>query len=268
VGGRRVGAATRIGRVLAISRRLIHLSGLGLLLGENRIRAALPRSFLSDDWPDSGNDRIGGTSSASNKRHPRLDARRRTAGCASDFGRRNGYTDLMLLKLLIVIACIGPQTTLLGQSKAKKPPTRVPSIQNASFSLSLPVSRAASEKVFNLGVAERLFSLRTVSTSFTAEGSGIYTLYVTCSSPNFYSASQDSDGRAELVHSIPLYRHQASASSGKDRFSGLFSGVISCLANAPIRLKVQRDSGKDREALPIVITLSGVIEDIPTTTKP
>jgi len=41
VGGRRVGAATRIGRVLAISRRLIHLGGLGLLMGERRIIEAL-----------------------------------------------------------------------------------------------------------------------------------------------------------------------------------------------------------------------------------
>jgi hypothetical protein len=142
---------------------------------------------------------------------------------------------MMLLKLLIVVACIGSQTILMGQTPAKKPPTRVPSIQNLSFSVSLPVSQAVVETGLRPRFAERLFSLRTISTSFTAEGSGIYTLYVTCSSPNFDSATLTSDGRADLVHSIPLYRHQASASSGKDRFSGLFSGVLSCLADAPIR---------------------------------
>jgi hypothetical protein len=172
----------------------------------------------------------------------------------------------MIVKLLLV-ASLGTMATLQGQSRApSRPPSRWPAIQNWAHSLSLSVDKPSVEAIAEPKIAGRILSLKTISTSFTAEGASVYTLYVSCSALNYYSVKRDAKASpSDVVHSIPLYRHQASGASGKDRFSGLFSGSIACLSDEPIRFKILRDASKDKEPVSIGITVSAIIEDVPTT---
>src|ERR1700722_13025907 len=104
-----------------------------------------------------------------------------------------------------------------GVSAQPQPPRGAP--QNFAFTLSFDASDKDKHYTINPTIRETglEYTIRAISTSFVADGSGVYELVVICRSANFTGTA------AQIAHTAPILRHQPWNQAGSDRFSATFS---------------------------------------------
>jgi hypothetical protein len=141
---------------------------------------------------------------------------------------------------------------------AQPHPTRW-SPQNFAFTLSFDASD--QERLYTINPTLRetglQYTIRAISTSFVADGSGVYGLVVKCRSANFTGTA------AQIAHTIPVFRHQPWNQAVSDRFGAAFGGSVSCLLDSPIDIGIVRSNAKDTAKVLVPLSISGIIERVP-----
>ncbi len=101
------------------------------------------------------------------------------------------------------------------------------------------------------------YTIRAISSSFVADAAEVYGLVVSCRSANFTGTG------AQIVHTIPVMRHQPWNQAGSDRFGAAFGGMVSCLLDSPINVSIVRTNGKDIAKALVPLSISGIVERVP-----